>query len=69
MDEFRPARLIKTVKFRIPSAYNIVRDVEYEYRRKYTNWIEGANAIKMLLSNFTVTDDGTYKNLYVCKPS
>ena len=68
MDEFRPARLIKSVKFRIPSAYNIVRDVEYEYRRKYTNWIEGANAIKMLLSNFTVTDDGTYKTYTYVNP-
>jgi len=68
MNEFRPARLIKTVKFRIPSAYNIVKDVEYEYRRKYTNWIEGANAIKMLLSNFTVTDDGTYKTYTYVNP-
>ena len=68
MNEFRPARLIKTVKFRIPSAYNIVKDVEYEYRRKYTNWIEGANAVKMLLSNFTVTDDGTYKTYTYVNP-
>jgi len=68
MNEFRPARLIKKVKFRIPSAYNIVRDVEYEYRRKYTNWIEGANALKMLLSNFTVTDDGTYKTYTYVNP-
>ena len=68
MNEFRPARLIKTVKFRIPSAYNIVKDVEYEYRRKYTNWVEGANAVKMLLSNFTVTDDGTYKTYTYVNP-
>ena len=68
MNEFRPARLIKIVKFRIPSAYNIVKDVEYEYRRKYTNWVEGANAVKMLLSNFTVTDDGTYKTYTYVNP-
>ena len=69
MNEFRPARLIKTVKFRIPSAYNIVRDVEYEYRRKYINWAEGSNNVKMLLSNFTVTDDGTYKTYTYVNPS
>ena len=68
MDEFRPARLIKTVKFKIPSSYNIVKDVEYEYRRKYTSWASDADQVKIPLANFTITDDGTYKTYTYVNP-
>ena len=68
MDEFRPSRKIKSIKIKIPSAYNMVRDAQYEYRRKYTNWAAGANEVKMPLANFTVTDDGTYKTYTYINP-
>ena len=68
MDEFRPSRRIKSIKIKIPSAYNMVRDAQYEYRRKYTTWASGANEVKMPLANFTVTDDGTYKTYTYVNP-
>lgn len=63
MDEFRPSRRIKSIKIKIPSTYNMVRDAQYEYRRKYTDWASGANEVKIPLTSFTITDDGTYRHI------
>ena len=68
MDEFRPSRRIKSIKIKIPSTYNMVRDAQYEYRRKYTNWASGANEVKIPLTSFTITDDGTYKTYTYVNP-
>ena len=68
MDEFRPSRRIKSIKIKIPSTYNMVRDAQYEYRRKYTDWASGANEVKIPLTSFTITDDGTYKTYTYVNP-
>ncbi|GJH41781.1 hypothetical protein RCZ04_23310 [Capnocytophaga sp. HP1101] len=65
-DEYRPSRRIKTLKIIIPSAYNMVRPVNYSYLRAKGEWI--GNDLQIPISNFTYSDDGTYKTYTYVNP-
>ena len=61
--EFRPARFIKKITVRMPSAYQI-KNVNY----KYTTKVSYMTQIVVDMNKFTVTDDGTWKTYTYVNP-
>jgi len=66
-NEFRPSHRIKTLKITIPKSYNMVRTVDYSYLRDPSQWID--DALQIPISDFQVTDDGTYKTYTYTNPA
>ena len=66
-NEFRPSHRIKTLKITVPKSYNMVRTVDYSYLRDPSQWID--DALQIPVSDFQVTDDGTYKTYTYTNPA